>query len=225
MDDVLVIPRWMKILAGVFGVAIIGAIAFAYFEPVQVLPRIRVAPGYAMIDQNGESYTSESARGVVTLYTFAPTDCSTCDRIDATMADVQSQLADNPSLDGLEVRLVTIALDQAEPDDLAAAAERSGADGVRWRWIGGDETRIRTVVGNGFRRYFEASDDGGIDFDPGFTLTDGAGIVRGEYGYQTLSNDADKLVSHMGILADEIRYSDGAAAVAYEAAHLFLCYP
>ena len=60
---------------------------------------------------------------------------------------------------------------------------------------------------------------------PGTCSADGTGVIRGEYRYQTLASDADKLVHHVDILAAEVRNASGATAVAYEAAHLFLCYP
>ena len=225
IEEELVIPLWLKALTTLFALAIVGAIAFAYFEPVQVLPRIRLAPGYALVDQSGETYTSESARGVVTVYTFAPTDCDSCDQINNTMAELQDGVGANSRLDNVSVRLVTIALDEASAADLETAASRSGADGTTWRWIGGEADGIRLVAGDGFRHYYQTADNGDIDFDARFVVTDGAGIVRGEYRYQTLADDADKLMAHLEILADEIRYSSGAASVAYEAAHLFLCYP
>jgi protein SCO1/2 len=231
-DDEFAVPRWLKVLGGLFSVAIIGAMAFAYFEPVQVLPRVRLAPGFALADQSGEAYTSESARGVITVYTFAPAaaDCDTCDRIDRTMAELADRTARSEALDGLELRFVTVSLDTDDPGTLARAAARSGADGERWRWVGGDATRIRNVVGGGFRRFYEVTDgEAGtateVRFDPAFVLVDGNGVIRGEYAYQTLADDADKISSHLEVLADEIRYAKGAAAVAYEAAHLFLCYP
>lgn len=225
-DDELIVPRWLKVVAALFTVLVLGAIAFAYFEPVQVLPRLRLAPGYALTDDQGGTYTSESARGVITVYTFAPVDCrADCDAIDATMAGVAAGVDGNPAFEGLTVRLVTVALGSATTEDLEAAARRSGADGERWRWIGGSDDEIRLVVGEGFRRYYAVRDDGSVDFDPAFVITDGAGIVRGEYRYRTRADDAAKLTSHLEILADEVRYSNGAAAVAYEAAHLFLCYP
>ena len=42
------------ILRSVVPVALIilAAIAFAVFEPIQVLPRIRLAPGYLLVDQS-----------------------------------------------------------------------------------------------------------------------------------------------------------------------------
>jgi protein SCO1/2 len=84
---------------------------------------------------------------------------------------------------------------------------------------------MSTVVGAGFRRYLDASDPNDVRFDPGFIIVDGNGVVRGDYQYQTLADEADKLVRHLDILAGELRHADGPAGAAYEAAHLFLCYP
>ena len=226
-DELFTIPRWLKVLGGLFALFIAAAIAFAVFEPIQVLPRIRLGPGYAMVGHDGSTFTSETVRGSVTLYTFVPLECGEqCDTIDQTMRDVRSGVASDVDLGDTDFRLVTISLEPVtESADLAAAAERAGADGNSWTWIGGDEAALRTVVGAGFRRFYEPQDDGAIRFDPGFVLVDGGGIVRGEYRYQTLADDSDKLIRHIDILADELRYADGATAVAYEAAHLFLCYP
>ncbi len=225
-EEGLVIPRWMKAAGTGLVLVIAAAMAFAILQPIKVLPRLRLAPGYALVSADGELVNSEAARGTVTLYTFAPTTCGDeCDRIDATMAEVRDRVAADVELEGTEFRLITIALDQAGPEDLAAAAAASGADGSVWQWLAGEEAAVRTIVGGGFRRFYETEADGSIRFDPGYVLVDGAGIVRGEYRYQTLADDADKIVDHIGVLADEIRYANGATAVAYEAAHLFLCYP
>lgn len=201
--------------------------AFAIFEPIQVLPRLKLAPGYALVADDGSTVTSETARGSVTLYSFAPTDCrDRCEDMFATMRTVGSRVEQEIDLGETDFKLVTVALDgQPGPDRLAAAAERSGADGELWRWVGGEEAAIRNVVGAGFEQFYEIADDGAINFDPGFVLVDGNGVIRGQYAYQTLADNADKFVRHTEILAEEIRYAQGPAAVAYEAAHLFLCYP
>jgi protein SCO1/2 len=210
----------------VLALVVAAAMAFAIFEPIQVLPRIRLAPGYALTDQTGALFSSETARGTVTLYTYAPLDCEAdCDQIDATMAEVAERVAAEVDLGSTDFHLVTVALDSdPSASDLQAAASRSGADGETWRWIGGDESTVHNVVGAGFRRYYEPDDDG-YQFDPGFVLVDGAGVIRGEYRYRTIADEADKLVHHIDILAEEVRHAGGATAVAYEAAHLFLCYP
>lgn len=220
------LPRWSKVLGSVVGLLVGAALAFAIIQPIKVLPRIRVAPGFAFTDQSGEQFTSESARGSVTLYAFAPVDCpGACKGIDETIREVQDRVPSETDLGDVDFQIVTIALaDDPSIDELGSAADRSGADGATWRWVGGDWDRVRTVVGAGFRRFFEADDDGAIDFDPGFVLVDGNGVIRSEYRYQTLASDADKIVRQVGLLGDELRLSNGAASLAYEAAHLFLCY-
>ena len=55
---------------------IIGAaVAFALFEPIQVLPRIRISPGYVLVNQDAETITSEDARGDIVLYNFTYSEC------------------------------------------------------------------------------------------------------------------------------------------------------
>jgi protein SCO1/2 len=216
----------LKAVACCFVAVVIAAMAFAIFEPIQVLPRFRLAPGYSLVADDGSAVTSEDGRGTVTLYSFAPMNCdSRCDAMFETMRVVERRVGSEVDFGDTEFRLVTIALDGDGPEGLADAAARSGADGRTWRWVGGDERSVRNVVAVGFERYYEVDDAGAVSFDPGFVLVDGNGVIRGEYRYQTLASDADKFIRHFQILADEVRNAEGAVAVAYEAAHLFLCYP
>ena len=69
-----------------------------------------------------------------------------------------------------------------------------------------------------------AQADGSFKFDPAFVLVDGWGIVRGEYRYQTMTPDSERILRHLGVLAEEVINSQGANSIAYEAAHYFLCY-
>ena len=84
---------------------------------------------------------------------------------------------------------------------------------------------MRNIVGSGFKTWYEQRPDGSFAFDPALILVDGWGIVRGEYRYQTLATDGDRILRHIGILGEELRNSHGANSIAYEAAHFFLCYP
>ena len=202
----------------------LGAMAFAVFQPVTVLPRYRPSPGYALSDSAGERFTSEDARGAVTLYTFVPLDCDErCDRVDETMAEVAERVVD-VDLAGLQFEMVTIVLDpDPDLDEVAAARVEAGAEelaGTEWRWLTGTGNQISNVVGYGFRR--RASIE---DFSPGYAIVDSTGTIRGEYRYQTIAEDADKLVRHIDILGSELRNSGGIAGIAFEAAHLFQCYP
>lgn len=206
---------------------VLVVMAFAVFEPIQVLPRIRLAPGYVLADHRGESLTSEGVRGDVVLYTFRHSKCGDqCARLDETVAEVRERVG-KVDLGDTEFRLVTISFDPETDttDVLAAEAERLGADGEQWRLATGDADHVANVVKAGFKVWYEERDDGDFSFDPTLILVDGWGVIRGEYEYQTLKSDADKIIDHLDILAAEIRNATGAAGLAYEAAHFFLCYP
>ncbi len=216
---------WKAVLA-ISALFVVAVMAFAIFEPVQVLPRIRVAPGFAMIDQSGTAFTSEDGAGLVTLYNFAPTSCGdSCEPMHDTMREVASRVATEVDMGEAEFRLVTVALDTNDPEVLAGAASEAGADGEVWRWVGADHAVLDEVVRKGFRVYFDAPPGEPVVFDTSYAIVDGAGLVRGEYSYATISSDADRLTRHIGILGEEIRNAGGNNALLYEAAHVFLCYP
>lgn len=215
----------MRWLAGVGGLVVVAVLAFAVFEPVQVLPRIRIAPGFAFVDQSGEAYTSEDGRGTITLYSFAPASCGEeCDAMHSTMAEVGERMR-SVDLAGADFRSVTVALDTGDPEQLSAAAADAGADGESWTWVGAEESVLKEVVGAGFRVYFDRSDAGEVEFDPVFVIVDGVGLIRGEYRYGSLVSDVDRLTRHLSLMGDELRNADGPASLVYEAAHVFLCYP
>ena len=202
-------------------VAAIGAIAFAVFQPVQVLPRLRPAPGYALVDQRGATVTSEDGRGTITLYTFVPAGCGDeCGEVTETMRRVQDAVA-GIDLEGVEFRLAVVVLDP-DPDleIVAADAASSAGDRDEWIWLTGTEARIQNVVGLGFRRSPDPA-----DFSPSYALVDGSGTIRGEYRYQTLADDADKIIRHLDVLGGELRNAHGFGSFVYEAAHAFQCYP
>lgn len=196
-----------------------AGMAFAVFQPLQVLPRIRLAPGYAMVDHTGATVTSEDGRGVITLVTFVPLDCDDdCDRVNDTMSEVRERVERDVDLDGTPFRLLTIVLDDGpDPAAVAAARERAGAD---WTWASGDAAQVENVVGLGFRRSTDPA-----AYSPSYAIVDGWGMIRGEYRYQTISDDADKLTRHLDVLGGELRNDGGFASFAYDAAHAFQCYP
>jgi protein SCO1 len=222
--DRLQLPRWAKVAAGIFVVIAVAVMAFATLKPIKVLPRIRVAPGFALVDQSGASFTSEATRGLITIYTFVPNDCGDeCADVNATMGDLRVRMAalDLSDLDDLRIELVTIVESgDVSAAELAATADAAGADGDAWRFVTGTEVQLETVVGLGFRHAR------GLDsFSPHFVIVDGWGMVRGDYRYSTQVDDADKLSSHIDLLLGEIRHSSGIASLAYGAAHVFSCYP
>lgn len=206
---------------------ILAAVAFAVFEPIQVLPRIRLAPGYLLTDQSAATLTSEDVRGDIVLYNFGYSGCGeACHEMNNTMTAIQSRLSE-VDVGDTDIRFVTISFDPAQdtPQVLAEYANAVGADPERWVFATAEPDHLENVVKAGFRSYYEDRGDGSFSFDPMYVLVDGWGVIRGEYRYQTQASDTDKILRHIDILGEEIRNAHGAASLAYEAAHFFLCYP
>ncbi len=219
--------RWVvRGVYGFFGTVFVAVVAFKVFQPVQVLPRVRLGPGFTLVDQNGQQLTNEDLRGKVVLYAFLYTRCpGDCYGIVPTLQRVQ---AEGPAIMGdIPFRIVAISLDPAHdtPEVLQAYAQQIGADPEIWIFATHpDPKRLKMIVGAGFHEYYERQSDGSVYFDPRYVLIDGWGIVRGEYKYETLASTEERILRHLGVLAEEIRNSQGSAKLAYEAAHFFLCY-
>ena len=209
------------------GLLVVGAIAFKVFQPVQVVPRIRIAPGFSLITQNGERLTNEDLRGKFVLYNFIYSNCpEPCSNLNLTMQEIQDRIQE-ADLGEIPVQFVTISFDTRNdtPEVLASYAKAHNADSTLWNFVThNDPVLLKTIIGGGFEAYYHQKDDGSFAFDPKFVLVDGWGIIRGEYRYQTMTPDADRILRHMNVMAEEVRNSQGAATLAYEAAHYFLCY-
>jgi protein SCO1/2 len=217
------------LLRGVYGLAalaVVGTLAFAVLQPVKVLPRISLAPGLALTDQEARRLTSEDLRGQIVLYTFSYTRCGApCSEMNGVMRDLQRRLGEAVDAEDLPVRLVTISFDAERdtPDVLRGFAATVGADPARWRFATGDPARLKQAIGSGFQVYYAPAAAEAFQFDPAFILVDGWGIIRAEY--RTARPELGRLLRDIRLVADEARNSTGVARYAYEAAHLFLCYP
>ncbi len=211
--------------AGLFALPILGLLAFVIFQPIQVLPRIALAPGYAFVDQNGHRLTSEDLRGRLVLYTFSYTGCQApCPDPGVAMARLQQELA-GLEMGTLPLSFVTISFDPTRDDPAALQnyAARLGADTDTWHFVTGQEPLLKQVIGGGFGVYYQRQDDGSFQFDPTFVLVDGWGIIRARY--RTATPEVERLRRDIGLVVREVENSRGIQRYAYEAAHLFLCYP
>lgn len=204
---------------------LVSVFSFATLRPIQVLPRISVGPGFSLTNQDGERLTNEDVRGQFVLYNFVYTSCDApCSQMNATMQQLQQRL-DTLDTGDIPVRLITISIDPAQdtPEQLRAYAEELGADTEQWEFLTGDPDQLKNIIGGAFSTYYEQQPDGSFNFDPAFILTDGWGILRAEY--RTATPDLDRIERDIRLIAQEARNSKGASRYAYEAAHLFLCYP
>ncbi len=200
----------------------LGLAWFSIMRPVQVLPRIALAPGYALTDQNGRLLTSEAMRGKIVLYSFTYTRCeAACVPTAELLRTLQARL---PELAAhVPIEFVTIAVDEAAPEELALLAQTWGADTAVWHFASADANRLKWIVGGGFGLYFAPQPDNAYLLDQGYMLVDGAGILRAEY-LRTTPN-VELIMRDLRLLLQEAQYSEGPARYAYEAAHLFACYP
>ncbi len=201
---------------------LVAVILFAALRPLKVLPRIRISPGYLLVDQNGNRVSSEEMRGQITLYGFTSTDCGLpCVGSEELMADVAAQI---DSQSDVPVELVMIALDEQEllPDALRAYALDRGIEPSR-RLLTGEAQQVKVVVGGGFNTFYERDSSGQLQLDKALMLVDGLGILRAEYRGRLPSTSA--ILRDIDLLTQEARNSTGLTRYAYEAAHLFLCYP
>ncbi len=218
---------WHWIPFGFVALVAASIIAFKIFQPVQVVPRLRLAPSFTLITQDGERLTSEDLRGTVVLYNFTYTRCpAPCYGLNATMQEVQSRL-DEVLPSDISMKLVTISFDPEHdtPEVLRAYADSLGADTDHWIFATAENPDLlKTILGAGFEVYYHPLDDGTFEFDPKYVLVDGWEIIREEYRYKTMAPNAERILRHISVLAEEIENSKGAARLAYEAAHLFQCY-
>jgi len=211
-----------RIFYGLALLPLVAVILFAALRPLKVLPRIRISPGYLLVDQNGNRVSSEEMRGQITLYGFTSTDCGLpCAGSEELMADVAAQI---DSQSDVPVELVMIAVDEQEllPDALRAYALDRGIEPSR-RLLTGDAQQVKVVVGGGFNTFYERDSSGQLQLDKALMLVDGLGILRAEYRGRLPSTSA--ILRDIDLLTQEARNSTGLTRYAYEAAHLFLCYP
>ncbi len=212
---------------GLIGLLVIAALAFKIFQPVQVVPRIRLAPGFSLIDQDGQRLTNEDLRGQFVLYNFIYTRCpEPCGNLNRTMTEIQDRLAE-ANLGDIQMKFVTISFDPEydSSEILKGYADSLGANSSQWMFATtSNGTLLKAIIGGGFEAYYNQNDDGSFAFDPKFVLVDGWGIIRGEYRYQTQVPDTERILRHIGVLSEEVQNSQGSTSLAYEAAHYFLCY-
>lgn len=224
---------WQWILGLLLPVAAI--LAFAIFQPILVLPRMGLGPGFGLIDQNGNRLTNEDLRGHVVLYNFTYTNCaSPCPQTTALMAELHTQVGALKTYD-IPIDLVTISFDPVRdtPQQLQTFAAQFmnetefGPDQtnalVPWHFVTGEPLPLKYIIGGGFGSYYQANDDGSFTFDQTFVLVDGAGIIRAKY--RNAPPSLAILQRDIELVTKEAKESTGATRLAYEAAHLFLCYP
>ena len=212
------------------GLIISAILAFNILQPIKVLPRVSLAPGFAFINQDGETVTSEDYRGRLVFYTFSFSECGKpCEATGSKLARLDKELTAK-NFPGLDISFVTISLDPENetPSELQAVtlseqlAQTLTND---WDFVAGASDLTKYVVGGGFGVYYDnlQAMTQAASFEPRVVLVDGWGIIRSEYHPESFS--VERALTDIDYLANEIENANGVAKLAYEAAHLFRCYP
>ena len=212
---------WLLLLA----LPILGAFAFAVFQPIQVLPRISLSPGFSFTDHDGARLTSDDLRGKLVYYSFMYTDCTEPCPQPVKGLQIIQEAVDRAGGGQVPIEFVAISFDPERdtPERLRAVAAEQGLDLERWHLVSGDAAQLKNVIGAGFGAYYEQADDGSFAFDPMYVLVDGWGIKRAVY--RTPMPDPTRIERDINYIYKELDNSEGLNRLAYEAAHLFLCYP
>lgn len=230
-----------------------GVMAFNIFRPILVLPRVGIGPGFGMTDLTDTKITNETMRGKIVLYSFTYTNCDkACPLLMEKLQEVRERLNNGEiDLEGVDLQIVTVTIDP-ERDTPAVLSEYAAGYGaapednnnaIPWHFVTSDDPElVKIMVSSGFDLYYEKIDDEqaadgySYKFVPMIVLIDGWGIIRSEYRQYEANErrsfsdgdtdiDPDILVRDLDLLAKEARNSKGLASAAYEAAHLFSCYP
>lgn len=165
-------------------------------------------PAFTFAERNGAAISNDTLKGKVWIASFVFTRCSgTCPQVAATLARLQSELADVPNL-----RLVTFTIDpdRDTPEELKKYAERYRADPERWLFLTGGEKAIHALANDGFHVLAKKRPDGkpGDEFDHStmLVLVDKAGRIRDYYdGMPPLDGPKDKYEASLKRLIEDVR--------------------
>jgi protein SCO1/2 len=149
------------------------------------LPEYGDVPRFAMTDQAGSPFTSESLKGRVWAAAFVFTRCPTmCPRVTRAMRNVQVDAAQK----GVPLHLVSFSVDPDNdtPEVLRQYAKAYQANLASWSFATGDAAKVRETAERGFKIAVEGSADPakadfGITHGTQLVLVDTTGKIRGYY--------------------------------------------
>jgi protein SCO1/2 len=150
-------------------------------DPPPVMSQL---PAFALVDQDGQPFTTSSLHGKVWVAGLIFTTCpSTCPKISRAMLELQERYARG----GIDVHLVSFSVDPENDTSqvLKTYAGHLGADESRWRFVTGSHDAMESLVVGGFASAMDRKQNGAGMIDIAHTtklvLIDGAGNIRGYY--------------------------------------------
>lgn len=213
---------WVRIAVAFASVLALATASFAVLQPVQVLPRLQPIPPFSLVDASGQTVKATDLAGSLAVVGFLAASDPTAPKVVRQLREFEQGL---PRV-GLPVRLVLITVDPERdtPEVLREFARDHGIAPGTWHILTGTVENVKLTVGSGFGVYFAPDPQGGRTplYDRVLIIVDENGVMRGRYPSTDL--EQERLSNHVALLRKESA-SSGAARVAYEAAHLFMCFP
>jgi protein SCO1/2 len=209
---------WLRkhiyVVAGIMGVVTITALRPRLRHVPEPPPVMFQLPAdVALVDQNGQPFSTATMSGKVWVAGFVFTSCpSTCPAVTRAMGELRARF------DRMQVpvEMVSFTVDPAKdtPEVLRAYAEQAGVS-EHWRFVTGDPKAVRAMVRDGFRLGIgerEPKGDAGmydIAHSTKLALVDGDGAVRGFYDIEPDQGLDEIFHRAQHVLAEGIAASKG----------------
>ena len=163
--------------------------------------RFHHIPDFTLLDQFGDTVTSDQFKGKIYVADFFFTHCPTiCPKMTAHLKEVQARF------DSDEIAIASYSVDPKRDTSkrLKEYADRYGASHDNWTFLTGDKKQIYLLARNGY--FISASEGSGgpDDFIHSdlFTLVDTKGRIRGYYR-GTKDDEIEKLIKDIEKLKSE----------------------
>ncbi len=189
------LPAFVKVLIATSALLAVLAFVAAMMRSRRVdLPVIAEVPAFTMQDQRAQTVTPQSLRGQPFIADFIFLSCTaSCPKLTARMKGLHDRIVQK----NLAVRLVSVTVDPENdgPPELAAYAQKYGAQDRVWWFLTGPLDELDRIVVKGFKiqyekqRPVENTTIWNIMHGDWFVLVDGQGRIRGYYD----TNEPEKL--------------------------------
>jgi protein SCO1/2 len=198
-------PRLLRTVA-VFFVLLLPFALFIYFEgnkppPVRPPKMYKKVPYFRLINQEGDTVSSDDLKGYIYLCDFFYTHCpGICPKLTAFLSRIHySYYADKR----LKIISFTVDPERDSVSVLKAYAKKYNANPFKWNFLTGPKKDIYNLAVNGFMLPLGQATPGDTELTHSdrVVLVDAAGNIRGYYGVfsdttlvDSVYNDIEKLL-------------------------------
>jgi len=182
---------------------LLGSLAFAANVAVaETLPKIKLAPEFTLMKQDGKRLALKDLRGKVLAITFIYASCTdTRPLLTAKMVRIQDQLG--PDFGGKVYFLsITVDSDRDTPEVLKRYADAYKANPAGWAFLTGTSAEIRDVAKR-YGIYYKKSGRGDVQHTFLTSLVDQSGMLRVQY--VGIKFDPDEMLQDVRSLVRETK--------------------